>query len=87
MTDAQLKKKYKELVRKTAKALEIFGEAALKSGAVEMSDWDDDFILPKVILTAGLQNIYSEWRPLNDKDRKEVGNVHLMTCADYTKID
>jgi len=41
MTKAQFRKKYKELVKRTAKLLEMFGESALKSGAVDLNNWSD----------------------------------------------
>ena len=87
MTKAQFRKKYKELVKRTAKALELFGEVALSSGAIELDDWKDDYRLPKVVVSAGLKDMFGQWRPLNDNDRKEVTNVHITTCADYSNLD
>jgi len=55
-------------VRETAEKL-------LRTGAVDVADYEDDYRLPKIILTAALADCSTMYRPLHDEDRQTVNNL------------
>ena len=63
MTRKQLKDKYNFLRRQVNEHLQNKFERALKSGALEIVDYQDDFVLPKIILWAVLKDEAVEWEP------------------------
>jgi len=75
MTKTQLRKKFKELQRNNNKSMMELFERALKSGALELSNYDDNYILPKIIIHAILLGMVDQWRPLIPEFLRESKNL------------
>jgi hypothetical protein len=76
MTKNQFKKKYRELVKNVSVELIQRGEAALKSGAIEISDFGDDYALPKIVITAALNTATYSYRPHHPEHKDMVKNLN-----------
>jgi len=90
MTKAQFRAKYRELSRKTARMIRVYGEAALKSGAFELKSADDNYSLPKNVLTAACEECAWQWAPLTPttasrRNRGTIKNVRRMTYPDFSR--
>lgn len=81
MTKKQFRKNYRTLVRNVSANLLRYGEAALKSGAFELSEEAADWGLPKNVLVAGLESQIWEYRPHSERgrDRKQIRNI--ISCT------
>ena len=75
LTQEQYLKMCDELSDKTAEAIRAKARTLLKTGAIELSDWDNDYRLPKITLCAICKTMSEQWQPLTDADRKEVDNI------------
>lgn len=85
MTKKQFRKKYRELVKNSARMLRIFGEAALESGSLNIEKARDDFGLPKNVVCAALREASHQYRPFQKADEKEIKNILATTYPDYSK--
>lgn len=45
------------------------------SGAIDTEKYDDNYLLPKIILTVALENQKFQYAPLSDMGKKEVKNL------------
>ena len=75
MTKEQYLKMCDELSDTTAEAIRAKARTLLKTGALELSSWDNDYRLPKIALCAICKTMSEQWRPFTDNDRKEVDNI------------
>jgi hypothetical protein len=75
MTDKQIKSKVKELVKTLAADIEHEAIALSRTGAVDASEFDDDYRLPKILVTAAVESRKNGFRPLCTDDRKHVANL------------
>jgi len=75
MTKAQFREKFADLLQQTNNRITERAEHLLASGAISLSDYEDDYLLPKIILTACLEDAVFQWRPYNPKYRAEVKNL------------
>ena len=75
MTKKQLIKKMNELKKENNKFINKKVERILKSGAIDLKSWDDDFRMPKVLMTAICEDLVFQWKPLDKELRKEVQNI------------
>ena len=48
----------------------------LKSGCVELSKYEDDFILPKIVFSAMLKDGSFQFAPTGKEYQKEIRNVY-----------
>ena len=78
MTKTQFKRKYRELVKQTADRLIEKGDSALRSGAIDPERFEDNYLLPKIVITAALKSSIYDWRPLRDEHRKMVSNLEYF---------
>ena len=53
-------------------------EKALNSGAFELNDYEDDFLLPKIFMTAMGKEISFQYRPHSKEALSEVKNLELF---------
>lgn len=51
---------------------------ALDSGAINLEDYKDNYLLPKIILCAIGDVIQSQYKPPMKKDQKEVKNIRYF---------
>ena len=79
MTKHEARTKCRELLRQTHNGLMAHIDVALNCGALELSDYDDDYALPKIIVTALLREAVWQWKPLDRAAKETVLNLqHLM---------
>jgi len=50
-------------------------EHLLDSGAIDIDDYNKDYVLPKIILTACLYDLAYSYKPYNKDDIKTVNNL------------
>ena len=80
MTKKQFWKNFNELKRESLKAMTKKAEKALKSGAIDLKSYEDDFRLPKVVMTAICENLASNvgWKPHDKKLLNELKNLRYF---------
>ena len=80
MTRKELRKKFNELIKENNKMMKEKLEKLLKSGAIDMDPWEDDYVLPKMIMCAMAKEMHHQWKPLtNTKSReREINNFFTM---------
>ena len=80
MTKQQLRQKTNELIRESNKMMREKLEKLLKSGAIELSAYSDDYVLPKLIMCAMSKELMHQWKPLsNQKERmREIDNFYAI---------
>ena len=78
MTENQFLDKTDELSDKTASDMREKARKLLKSGAIDLSNWENDYRLPKIVTTALCKEAAYQWQPLTRADRKEVSNIERM---------
>jgi hypothetical protein len=81
MTEESLKQKFDELAAKVPGMLETYFKASLKCGAFSVEDEEDNYILPKAILAAALEDLKYELRPKTSKVL--VNNIYNQTFPTY----
>jgi len=78
MTKERLRGKFNKLIRENNKMMTEKFEKLLKSGAIDFAAWDDDFVLPKLIMTAMGKEMINQWRPFDKRWSKEIENFYIM---------
>lgn len=80
MTKQQVEQKTRQLIRESAKHMRANIKRALNSGAIDISSYDDDFLLPKIIFQALLKEEQHQYKCHSDKDKhnKTIDNIYLM---------
>lgn len=61
MTKAQATKKVRELTQKTKKTLEEDAERLFECGGVDTEAFENDYELPKILITAAMENRKNDW--------------------------
>jgi hypothetical protein len=49
-----------------------------KSGAVDTEKYEDNYRLPKTILTVALENTAHQYRPIIDRDKRVASNLRKL---------
>lgn len=77
MTKAQCYKKCLALIweMKKEKCLEREIKKLIESGGLPLSKYDDDFQLPKCVLTIALANQAEQYRPFSKNLKKVINNL------------
>jgi len=75
MTKTQFKKKVKDLKRSMNKLVDDRVEKAIKSGAINFEDYEDDYVLPKIFIYAVADEIKFQFKPLYAEHLKEAKNL------------
>ena len=80
MTRKQLKTKFNELLKENNKMVKEKLEKLLKSGAIDLPSWEDNYTLPKLIMCAMAKEMLHQWKPLSDKKMRsrEIDNFYAM---------
>ena len=78
MTKKQFTKKFNELKRTTAARITELSDKALKSGAIDLDSWEDNYVLPKIVMTAICRELVNDWKPLDKDYRKESINLQIF---------
>ncbi len=75
MTEAQLRWKFGELMKENDLFFESKLEKAILSGAFDLDDYEDNFVLPKIVMTAICKDLYLSWSPMDKGHKEEVENL------------
>lgn len=75
IVELEFAEKYEELIGKTIDNLKEEGLCLFRSGAVDPSSYENDYQLPKIILTVALEKMAREWSPHTDEGRRELANL------------
>lgn len=69
------KKKINELIKTFNEGLSAEVERLYNSGGIDPADYEDDYILPKIILTAALYHRKDDFRPLYEPHTSAFKNL------------
>ncbi len=76
MTKEQFDQKFQELVNQVPALLKERAEYLFKSGAIELGQWEDNHLLPRVVISSCLTELARvRFGPLTPKTKKEVRNL------------
>lgn len=79
MTSARFRKRTKSLKKDLNKLIDDRIEKVIKSGCVKFSDYTDNYLLPKIFLSAMGYEITWQFGPFEKKDLKQVEKIkHLL---------
>jgi len=78
MTKAQTMQKVKELAREIRRDTIVDVEHLLASGAVNLSDYGNNYELPKILITAASQRNVQNYDRQTPTSRKEIANLVRM---------
>ena len=82
MTDKQLKraivKRTRDMINESAKHMKKNIERAFNSGGINLEDYEDNNILPRIIMTALLKEEMSQYPPIHKEDKKVAENLYLL---------
>lgn len=76
MTNAQLKQKVQKMFDEIN--IQKCVDKIIDSGCVDINSWDDDFRLPKIVLSASLKELAFQYEPVDKSDKNEVSNIRLF---------
>ena len=72
ITKRQLKTKTKELIKNSSKSMVENIDKAMASGAIDLNSYEDNYILPKILLCALLKEELHQYKPLGDDAKKKM---------------
>ena len=75
MTRKQAQKKLRSMMPDLRRYLFKETDRLAASGGIDLNRFDDDFIVPKILLTAALQNAAFQYGPYLDDHKKAVKNL------------
>lgn len=86
MERKDLDDKMEELFEETLKMFrEKYERLISRSGAIDLEEWDDNYILPRLIMNALCKEAEWQWRPLSLEDiqtekryKKEIRNMEYF---------
>ena len=79
MKTEQFLNKIDELTDKTASDMRAKARKWLKDvGDTNLSDWENDYRLPKIVMTALCRKAAYQWSPLCKDDRKQVSTIEAQ---------
>jgi len=77
-TREQLEQKTYQLIEDVVKIYQDKIKKAFDSGAFDVEDYDNNFLLPKTIICAISKEIERQFEPPMTKDKKMVNNIYRM---------
>lgn len=82
MTEKQLKraitKKTRSMIDECAKHMKKNIERAFNSGGINLPDYEDNNVLPRIIMTALLKGELDQYPPIYKEDKKTAQNLYLL---------
>ncbi len=78
MTKTQFRKRTKQLKRQVNKLIDNRIEKFLNSGCEDLTDYEDDYQLPKYFIAACGEEIKFQFKPLYNQGNKIVKNIELF---------
>lgn len=79
MTKEQFFNKFNELIQENIESqLHIKANTVLRSGSVDLNDYDDDYRLPKLVLVAALRSISHDFAPFYEDGKKVLKKLETI---------
>lgn len=78
MTKSQFRKNTKALKKDVLKLIDNRIEKAINSGAIDFDTYENNYLLPKIFLSAVASEIEFQYRPLTKEGIKERNNLKLF---------
>lgn len=80
MTRKQVEQKTRKLIRESTKNMRANIKRVLQSGAIDISSYDDNFLLPKIIFQALLKEEQHQYKLHCDEDKhnKTINKIYRM---------
>lgn len=75
MTPEEFKFKVEELKPYILTLIDSRVEKFIKSGCTDLNDYENNYLLPKMFISAVANEIEYQFRPYNSAHRKEVRNI------------
>lgn len=75
MTKPQARKKVNELIRNLKPRLTELAYKAIESGAIDLSEFDNNYVAPKIIVGAVLDVAASEWIDFGKESKAARKNI------------
>lgn len=75
MTKSQFMKKVRELARRTEKDIIDESWRLLNSGAIDLAKYENDYSLPKAVMTVACEKAAWNWHPLSPELKAEAVNL------------
>jgi hypothetical protein len=78
MTETQFKNRVRALANRTKADIIRRAGGFVKTGAVNLADYQNDYRLPKAFLSAACKTMAEQWEPLDDNGKEDARNIYLM---------
>lgn len=80
MTNKQLKSKLKSMLKEDKKAIDKYIEKVILSGSIDIEAAENNYILPKMLLSAIYKEMSFQYKPFsyNRQTEKEIDNIYAM---------
>lgn len=75
MTPEELKHKVEKMFREIN--IQECVDAIIDSGKVDIHSWNNDYRLPKIVLSASLKHLAWQYEPVDAHDKEQVSQVKL----------
>lgn len=75
MTKTQYMMKVRELAKKTEKDLIDECWRLLNSGAIDLTKYEDDYRLPKTVMSVACEKVAWNWSPQSAELKREASNL------------
>ena len=75
MTKTQFKKKIASMKKDVSKYIDEETLRLFNSGAINKNSYEDNYALPKIILTVALKNLSFQYLPLTPEGKRESLNL------------
>lgn len=75
MTEKQFLKKVDELIERNDEYIKRRAKSFLKSGGVDLDEWDDNYALPKLFMCVVSGVMKEQWAPLSPHFEGDLKNI------------
>jgi hypothetical protein len=75
MTHEQFTTKVGEMIGNLPKDIRLECDRLMRSGAIDLESYGDNYMAPKIVLFVALENITRGFRPLSDEAMEEARNL------------
>ena len=79
MTELELFMKVDELARDLPQDVVQLAKKIRESGAIDLDSYENNYLLPKIVLCAALRHLSGEFEPFEESARAEVVRLALYT--------
>jgi len=78
MTKKQFDKKFDKMLGDAIHVIREKVKDYFGQGAIDITSYEDDYLLPKIVLCATLQHCANQYEPFLKKDKDEVENLRAF---------